>query len=36
MMKTDERAYRHEAKIRLAKDGEDVVLQSGPIGNYYD
>ena len=36
-MKADERAYRHSAKIQLKKeDPEDVVLDSGPIGNYYD
>ncbi len=35
MMKRDERAYRHNTKIKLAKD-EDAVITSGPIGNYYD
>jgi hypothetical protein len=35
MMKHDERAYRHNAKIQLAK-GDEVILTSGPVGNYYD
>jgi hypothetical protein len=35
MVKYDQRAYRHEAKIKLAKE-EDPVLLTGPIGNYYD
>lgn len=34
-MKHDERAYRHNSKIALRK-GDDVILNSGPIGNYYD
>lgn len=34
-MKHDERAYRHNSKIAL-KIAEDVILTSGPIGNYYD
>ena len=38
IVKADERAYRHAAKISLANmDLEDgVVLASAPIGNYYD
>lgn len=35
----DQRTYRHQAKIQLTKLGEDMdeqVIQSGPIGNYYD
>lgn len=39
MMKHDERAYRHDAKIRLANMGSDLdkeIFNSGPIGNYYD
>ena len=36
MMKHDERAYRHNAKIQLAKDAEGAIITSGPIGNYYD
>jgi hypothetical protein len=36
MMKADERAYRHAAKISLKQLGEDAVVSSGPIGNYYD
>jgi hypothetical protein len=36
MVRADERAYRHNAKIKLNEFGEDAVLQSGPIGNYYD
>lgn len=39
MLKADERAYRHAAKIALAKLGEDLdaeVFNSAPIGNYYD
>lgn len=39
-IKADQRAYRHDAKIQLAKlDPEDLdacVIQSAPIGNYYD
>lgn len=39
-LKSDQRAYRHDAKIQLAKlDPEDLdacVIQSAPIGNYYD
>lgn len=34
-IKCDQRAYRHAAKIALAKE-EDPVILSGPIGNYYD
>lgn len=34
MMKADERAYRHEMKIRLAEGDEDIPLI--PKGNYYD
>jgi hypothetical protein len=39
MRKADEHAYRHAAKIALAKLGDDLdseVFNSGPIGNYYD
>ena len=38
IVKADERAYRHAAKISLANmDLEDgAVLASAPIGNYYD
>lgn len=36
VVKADERAYRHNAKIELKKLGEDAVLNPGPIGNYYD
>lgn len=39
LLKADERAYRHAAKIALAKLGEDLdaeIFNSGPIGNYYD
>lgn len=32
----DSRAYRHRAKVLLNKLLEDAVLDSGPIGNYYD
>jgi hypothetical protein len=35
-MKADERAYRHAAKIALAQLEDDVILQSAPIGNFYD
>lgn len=36
-MKAEERAYRHGAKIQLNKEApEDVVVNSGPIGNYYN
>jgi hypothetical protein len=38
-MKTDEHAYRHAAKIKLAKLGTDLdeeIFAAGPIGNYYD
>jgi hypothetical protein len=38
-MKADERAYRHDAKIRLSKIGQDLdseIFNSAPIGNYYD
>lgn len=34
MMRSDERAYRHNAKISLQKGGE--IFNAGPIGNYYD
>lgn len=39
MIKYDQRAYRHQAKIQLANLGEDLddqIIQSAPIGNYYD
>ncbi len=40
LTKADQRAYRHDAKIQLAKlvteDLDACVIQSGPIGNYYD
>ena len=39
LIKHDQRAYRHDAKIRLQHLGEDLdgeIFQSGPIGNYYD
>lgn len=39
MMKADERAYRHAAKIsltRLDQDYEVSVIASAPKGNYYD
>jgi hypothetical protein len=38
-MKHDERAYRHESKIKLQQLGDDLdeeIFNSGPIGNYYD
>lgn len=38
-IKHDQRAYRHDAKIRLQKLGDDLdeeIFQPGPIGNYYD
>ncbi len=38
-VKADERAYRHAAKIELARlveNGDNIILNSGPIGNYYD
>lgn len=39
-LKHDQRAYRHDAKIKLANlDPEDLdacVIQSAPIGNCYD
>lgn len=38
-MKADERAYRHDAKIRLNKLGDDLdaeIFNSAPIGNYFD
>jgi len=35
-MKLDERAYRHNANASLKKEApEDVVINSGPIGNRY-
>jgi hypothetical protein len=34
LMKLDERAYRHEAKIKLNKGKEDIPV--APKGNYYD
>jgi hypothetical protein len=39
LVKADERAYRHAAKIALAHIGGDLdeeIFQSAPIGNYYD
>jgi hypothetical protein len=38
LMKADERAYRHNAKIVLdhIDDLDEKVFNSGPIGNYYD
>ena len=39
MLKADERAYRHAAKIALAHLDEDLdadIFNSAPIGNYYD
>ena len=36
LMKYDERAYRHSAKIKLAEDAENAVINSAPIGNYFD
>lgn len=40
LIKADQRAYRHDAKIQLAKlvteDLDACVIQPGPIGNYYD
>lgn len=35
MKKSDERAYRHAAKVALAKE-EDPIIQVGPKGNYFD
>lgn len=35
LMKADERAYRHAAKIALNKQ-EDPIIAVGPKGNYYD
>ncbi len=35
MVKFDERAYRHNAKIEL-KTKEDPVILPCPVGNYYD
>jgi hypothetical protein len=34
MMKHDERAFRHAAKITLAKGGDNYFV--APQGNYYD
>jgi hypothetical protein len=34
IVKADERAYRHAAKIQLAKG--NVFIALAPIGNYYD
>ena len=38
MRRYDNRAYRHEAKIKIdnSEDLEELVINSGPIGNYYD
>lgn len=39
MLRIDERAYRHAAKISLTKLDEDYEsrsILSAPIGNYYD
>ena len=35
LKKEDERAYRHDAKIKLRLE-EDPILLVGPKGNYYD
>lgn len=34
MMKLDERAFRHQAKITLKKGGDNYFI--APVGNYYD
>lgn len=36
MRRYDNRAYRHDSKVILNKLLEDAVLDTGPIGNYYD
>lgn len=37
MRKYDNRAYRRAAKIQIkTNELDNIVLDSGPIGNYYD